>query len=165
MHVSQFDPQARAVVYAGNCLDLLRKIPDETVQLVITSPPYLDITDYHEDQWLRLWFLGGPMTPISGQGKDDRHRIVGGYWQFLSEAWTGIAPLLHESAQIVVRIGGTRLGAQELRAGLLASLNSTGHKFKLQEYKQSDIKNGQKRMFSAGPSKAGMEHDFRFQKA
>ena len=80
-------------------------------------------------------------------------------------AWTGIAPLLHESAQIVVRIGGTRLGAQELRAGLLASLNSTGHKFKLQEYKQSDIKNGQKRMFSAGPSKAGMEHDFRFQKA
>ena len=31
----------------------------EKVKLIITSPPYLDITDYHEDQWLRLWFLGG----------------------------------------------------------------------------------------------------------
>lgn len=40
MYVSQFDPQARAVVYAGHCLELLRKIPDESVQLVITSPPY-----------------------------------------------------------------------------------------------------------------------------
>ncbi len=39
----------------------------ERVRLVITSPPYLDITDYHEDQWLRLWFLGGAAKPIAGQ--------------------------------------------------------------------------------------------------
>jgi hypothetical protein len=137
----------------------------EKVKLVITSPPYLDITDYHEDQWLRLWFLGGPSKPISGQGKDDRHRIVEGYWQFLSEAWTGIAPLLQDSAQVVVRIGGTRLGAEELRTGLLGSLNSTGRKFKLLESRQTDIKNGQRRIFSTGPSKAGVEHDFRFRLA
>jgi len=137
----------------------------EKVKLVITSPPYLDITDYHEDQWLRLWFLGGPMKPISGQGKDDRHRIVECYWQFLSEAWAGILPLLQDSAQVVVRIGGTRLGPDELKHGLLASLNSTGRKFWLREYRQSDIKNGQKRTFSARSPKAGIEHDFRFQMA
>jgi len=137
----------------------------EKVKLVITSPPYLDITDYHEDQWLRLWFLGGPMRPISGQGKDDRHRIVESYWQFLGEAWAGMAPLLQDSAQVVVRIGGTRLGVEELEHGLLSSLNSTGRKFRLREYKQSDIKNGQKRVFSAGSAKAGIEHDFRFQVA
>ncbi len=28
------------VVYAGHCLDLLRSIPDQSVQLVVTSPPY-----------------------------------------------------------------------------------------------------------------------------
>lgn len=132
------------------------------VKLVITSPPYLDITDYHEDQWLRLWFLGGPMKPISGLGKDDRHRIVEGYWKFLSESWKGIAPLLQESAQIVVRIGGTRLGADELRAGLLDSLNATGHRFKIREYKLTEIHNSQKRVFSSAPPKASVEHDFRF---
>jgi hypothetical protein len=135
------------------------------VKLVITSPPYLDITDYHEDQWLRLWFLGGATKPISGQGKDDRHRRIEAYWQFLREAWMGIAPLLQDSAQVVIRIGGTRLGEEELRLGLLESLNSTGQKFKLLESRQTDIKNGQRRIFQPGPVKASVEHDFRFQLA
>jgi DNA modification methylase len=143
---------------------MLRSYKDK-VKLVITSPPYLDITDYHEDQWLRLWLLGGPMKPISGQNRDDRHRIVKDYWQFLSEAWKGIAPLLQDSAQIVVRIGGTRLGADELRTGLLDSLNSTGHSFKIREYRRTEIRNGQKRIFSSAAPKASVEHDFRFQMA
>jgi hypothetical protein len=134
----------------------------EKVKLVITSPPYLDITDYHEDQWLRLWFLGGAPKPIAGQGKDDRHRRVEAYWQFLREAWKGVAPLLQSSAQVVIRIGGTRLGEEELRTGLLEALNSTGHKFRLTESRQTDIKNGQRRIFQSAPEKASVEHDFRF---
>jgi hypothetical protein len=27
--------------------------------LLFTSPPYYGVTDYHADQWLRLWLLGG----------------------------------------------------------------------------------------------------------
>lgn len=50
---------ADAVVYHGNCNDLLRQIPDKTVQLVVTSPPYnigksyekrLDLADYVKQQ-------------------------------------------------------------------------------------------------------------------
>jgi uncharacterized protein (UPF0335 family) len=134
----------------------------ERVRLVITSPPYLDITDYHEDQWLRLWFLGGSSKPATGQGKDDRHRRVEAYWQFLREAWAGIAPLLHRSAQVVIRIGGTRLGEEELRTGLLGSLNSTGRRFKLAEHRKTEIKNGQRRIFQIAPLTARVEHDFRF---
>ena len=135
------------------------------VKLVITSPPYLDITDYHEDQWLRLWFLGGASKPVTGQCKDDRHRRVESYWQFLREAWKGIAPLLQDSAQVVIRIGGTRLDEEELRRGLLDSLNSTGRKFRLAESRQTDIKNGQRRIFQGAPNKTSVEHDFRFKLA
>jgi hypothetical protein len=135
------------------------------VKLVITSPPYLDITDYHEDQWLRLWFLGGPSRPVAGQGKDDRHRRVDVYWQFLKEAWAGIVSLLADSAQIVVRIGGTRLGEKELRVGLLDSLNSTGRRFKLVESRQTEIKNSQGRIFQSVPKTGNVEYDFRFQLA
>ncbi|HID84431.1 MAG TPA: site-specific DNA-methyltransferase [Anaerolineales bacterium] len=35
-----FDPSADVVLYQGDCLDLLREIPAETVTLVVTSPPY-----------------------------------------------------------------------------------------------------------------------------
>jgi DNA methylase len=141
---------------------MLLKAYRQRVKLVVTSPPYLDITDYHEDQWLRLWFLGGPQKPISGQGRDDRHRLVEVYWQFLAEAWVGIVPLLHRSCQIVVRIGGTRLSGEELRSGLLKSLNSSGRKFKLAESHQTEIKNSQRRVFQPASSRRSLEHDFRF---
>ncbi|PKL63665.1 MAG: DNA modification methylase [Methanomicrobiales archaeon HGW-Methanomicrobiales-3] len=32
------------------------KIQDNSVQLTVTSPPFLDIVQYHEDNWLRCWF-------------------------------------------------------------------------------------------------------------
>ncbi len=47
------------VVYPGDCLELLRTIPDESIQLVVTSPPYnigkeyekkLDLDKYIEQQ-------------------------------------------------------------------------------------------------------------------
>lgn len=133
------------------------------VRLVVTSPPYLDITDYHEDQWLRLWFLGGPSRPTTGQGRDDRHRRVERYWQFLREAWAGVVPLLAKSAQFVIRMGGTRLSKEELRLGLFTSLNSTGRMFRLAEARESEIRNGQKRTFRALPDVSGVEYDFRFQ--
>ncbi|MCS6787595.1 MAG: site-specific DNA-methyltransferase, partial [Thiobacillaceae bacterium] len=36
----RFDPEARIVLYAGSCLDLLAQIPDRAIQLIVTSPPY-----------------------------------------------------------------------------------------------------------------------------
>ncbi len=37
---SRFDPDADAVLYNGDCLRLLAKVPDRSIQLVVTSPPY-----------------------------------------------------------------------------------------------------------------------------
>lgn len=34
------------------------RIYDETVQLTVTSPPFLDIVQYAKDNWLRCWFNG-----------------------------------------------------------------------------------------------------------
>ena len=35
-----FSLSRHVVVYPGDCLDLLRHIPDESMQLIVTSPPY-----------------------------------------------------------------------------------------------------------------------------
>jgi adenine-specific DNA-methyltransferase len=37
---SRFRPDEQIVVFPGDCLDLLQTIPDQTQQLVVTSPPY-----------------------------------------------------------------------------------------------------------------------------
>ncbi len=56
---SHFDPVADVVLFEGDCLDLLRDIPDRFVKLVVTSPPYnlgksyesrLDLSDYLAQQ-------------------------------------------------------------------------------------------------------------------
>ena len=88
---------------------------------VITSPPYLDTTNYLEDQWLRLWFLGGRAT-ANHSGGDGRHYSADLYWKFLTEAWMGLAPLLAEKARVVVRIGGRKLVRDEIKEGLTRSL-------------------------------------------
>lgn len=95
------------------------------VALVVTSPPYLNVTRYEEDQWLRLWFLGGEPRPTYGQvSKDDRHEGTAGYWRFLRECWAGIAPLLRDPARIVVRLGAIGLDEHELTQGLIASVRA-----------------------------------------
>lgn len=34
------------------------QIPSSSVDLVVTSPPFLDVVDYAGDNWLRCWFCG-----------------------------------------------------------------------------------------------------------
>ena len=34
------------------------QIPDASVHLIVTSPPFLDVLDYQTDNWLRCWFNG-----------------------------------------------------------------------------------------------------------
>ena len=36
----KYDAKAEAVVFHGNILDLLEDVPDNTFQLIVTSPPY-----------------------------------------------------------------------------------------------------------------------------
>ena len=38
--------------------DSTRELPANSVSLVVTSPPFLDVVQYADDNWLRCWFLG-----------------------------------------------------------------------------------------------------------
>ncbi len=40
-------------------------LPDESVDLVVTSPPFLDVVDYKQDNWLRAWFCGHDLGEIA----------------------------------------------------------------------------------------------------
>lgn len=94
-----------------------------SVDLIITSPPYLDTTNFEEDQWLRLWFLGGEDRPIYGRKSDHRHLKSDSYWRFLREAWAGLTPLLRDEAHLVIRLGGKKLRHEIIRDNLISSLS------------------------------------------
>ncbi|MBM4163287.1 MAG: DNA methylase [Lentisphaerae bacterium] len=96
------------------------------VKLVVTSPPYLNVTRYEEDQWLRLWFLGGDPRPTYGQvSRDDRHESVESYWRFIAESWRGLAPLLADGARLVLRLGAIGMSQDDLTVGLHTTVKAT----------------------------------------
>ena len=72
--------------------------------LLFTSPPYCSVTDYHADQWLRLWLLGGPQTPKSLQ-EPYRRRFVSteGYYNLLDTVFGSCADIMAEKSTIYVR--------------------------------------------------------------
>ena len=38
--------------------------PDDSVDLIVTSPPFLDVVNYKLDNWLRAWFCGHDLEPL-----------------------------------------------------------------------------------------------------
>lgn len=136
------------------------------VSLIITSPPYLDVTNFAEDQWLRLWFLGGETRPTAGRGGDDRHTNAEGYWTFLTEVWSGARTLLKPGARLIIRMGGRRLSLEQTAEGLHSSLREGLERdVRLIEQRTSDIAGGQLRSFRPNAEGTKVEFDFHFQAA
>ena len=68
-----------------------RPLPDGSIDLVITSPPFLDIVHYAADNWLRCWFAGIDPDDV----EIAMHRS--------EEAWTAMVhDVLREQARIVI---------------------------------------------------------------
>ena len=44
--------------FTNSPADATAALPDNSVSLVVTSPPFLDVVQYADDNWLRCWFLG-----------------------------------------------------------------------------------------------------------
>jgi len=133
------------------------------VKLVICSPPYVDTTNYLEDQWLRLWFLGGPPETPKGRKTDDRHRNLSDYWTFLTEAWAGLRDLLAEDARLIIRIGGRKLDRTSSQMALERSLDvGLSACVKLLESRESRIRGSQSRAFRPGSEGCQVEFDYHF---
>lgn len=53
-----------SVVFLTGDARFTPSIPDETISLTVTSPPFLDIVQYSTDNWLRCWFNGIPAADM-----------------------------------------------------------------------------------------------------
>jgi hypothetical protein len=72
--------------------------------LLFTSPPYMGVTNYHYDQWLRLWMLGGRDRPESPGGQwQGKFESRANYTALLEGVFGAAAPLLTRGATVYVR--------------------------------------------------------------
>ena len=77
---------------------------NKKVSLLFTSPPYCAITDYHADQWLRLWLLGGSEKLIYSKEKyKGRFEKRDEYYELLDTVFSKCAKIMSDDAIIVIR--------------------------------------------------------------
>ena len=142
-----------------------RRLPSP-IRCAITSPPYFDVTNYAEDQWLRLWFLGGPPYPARQDfAKDDRHGSVERYWTLLADMWRALGLILAERANVVIRLGATRINPDRLVSGLEGVARAARRRVRLLGHEVSEIRGRQTDAFRPGSKGCKLEVDCHFQMA
>ncbi|NLS45485.1 MAG: site-specific DNA-methyltransferase [Firmicutes bacterium] len=96
-------PKAKLITCSADCTREIRK---NTVNLVVTSPPFLDIVDYHQDNWLRCWFNG-----IDPEDVDIWHLSEPSDWQ------DKMADVFRELKRVLVPGGYVAFEVGEVRSG------------------------------------------------
>ena len=85
-------------------------IPKESVSLVVTSPPFLDVVDYATDNWLRCWFTGIDLEQVTitvpSKLKDWR--------EHMSCVFTNLYDALKGGGYIAFEVGDVRGGKVNL---------------------------------------------------
>jgi len=82
------------------------EIQDNTVNLVVTSPPFLDVVDYHQDNWLRCWFNG-----IDTGGVNIWHLSNPGAWQEkMTDLFKELKRILVPGGYVAFEVGEVRNG-------------------------------------------------------
>jgi hypothetical protein len=145
-------PIGRATVFNGDMREIHRRQIDRPVRAVITSPPYLDVTNYVEDQWLRLWFLGGDTKPTRSAAisRDDRHENRESYWRLIADLWRVLGQVVDDKGHVVMRIGGKGLSPQDIVNGLEGTSVFSGRTVKLASSEVSPMRRQQTRSFRPG---------------
>lgn len=77
-----------------------------SVRLVVTSPPFLDIVQYAEDNWLRSWFAGIDVSSVAIA----HHRTEAGWQNMVRDTLIELARVVQPGGHIAFEVGEVRNG-------------------------------------------------------
>ena len=87
---------------ANNALE----IKPNSAQLVVTSPPFLDVVDYKTDNWMRCWFLGIDSSTINIRSHNNAEE-----WQdFIAEVFVDLYRIVRPGGYVAFEVGEVKNG-------------------------------------------------------
>ena len=84
----------------GDARSILPRVR-QRFSMLLTSPPYCDVTNYRVDNWIRLWMLGEGPLPCWETSQRYGHRQR--YIEMLSDVLSASARLLEPEAAVYIR--------------------------------------------------------------
>jgi hypothetical protein len=94
-------------------------LADASVDLLVTSPPFLDVVDYEGDNWLRCWFAG--IEPASV--KIDKHATLPAWEAFVRRSFAEFARVVRPGGMMAFEVGEVRRGRVLLERHVAAALD------------------------------------------
>jgi hypothetical protein len=100
---------ARAAIFTGPASHT-PGIPTDAVDLVVTSPPFLDIVQYKTDNWLRCWFcdIAVEDVPVTTTGNLETWRAE------MTRVFLELCRVLKPGGVVAFEVGEVRKGAVRL---------------------------------------------------
>lgn len=116
-------------VFLGDSITILPKLVQRLrekelpkAKLLLTSPPYFAVTNYHYDQWLRLWLLGfGENAYVSRGPHQGRFTNRGQYKSLLRAVFNRASKVVADDAVIYVRTSNDSITKEATLQALVES--------------------------------------------
>lgn len=100
-------------------------------RFIVTSPPYFGMRTYLPDQWLRLWFLGGPDHVEYRQPEGQlEHSGADHFAAEMGRVWMNVGSHTTKDARLIIRYGGIHDRGAVPMDVLKKSLADSGWKMK-----------------------------------
>lgn len=84
------------------------EISDESVSLTVTSPPFLDVVQYAQDNWLRCWFNGFDASEI--ENKITMAKTVEKWSEIMTDVFKELYRITKKGGWVVFEVGEVRNG-------------------------------------------------------
>lgn len=84
----------------------MSSIESGSVALIITSPPFLNVADYIQDNWIEFWFLGIDQQPLRNQIVQTMDLAI--WSEFMRESIREMFRVLRPGGTAVIEVGEVR---------------------------------------------------------
>jgi len=97
-------------------------LPADSVDLVVTSPPFLDVVDYATDNWLRCWFCGFDARSIELTVP----KRLADWEAAMTAVFTELRRVLRVGGQVAFEVGEVRAGTVRLEESVIRCALAAG---------------------------------------
>lgn len=95
-------------------------ISTHSIDLVITSPPFLDVVQYSKDNWLRCWFADIDASQI----EISMHRKREDWREFVNSVFAELTRLVKSGGHIAFEVGEVRNGKIKLEKDVIEAVKN-----------------------------------------
>jgi hypothetical protein len=89
-----------------------KSIDSDSIDLIVTSPPFLDVVQYSKDNWLRCWFNEINMEEV--EKKITVLKKIGDWSEFIGQAFEEFYRIVKPGGYVAFEVGEIRKGTLKL---------------------------------------------------